>query len=162
MLILSAMGLFNGLLAQDHEHKHDHSTDISDHGHALNEFGTGNYLTYLAGEQELAYSLHLHYLRSIEGSRFGIGTGFEQIFDEHRHRTLALIGTYRPFIPLTLSLAPGLLFPNKENPGIRFALHTEAVYEFELNQFHLGPALEFATSFDEYHLSLGLHFAFAF
>jgi hypothetical protein len=63
---------------------------------------------------------------------------------------------------MILSLAPGILFGTADNPGIRFALHAEIVYEFEISHFHLGPALEFATAFDEYHLGVGLHVAYAF
>lgn len=149
-------------MAQDHEHNHDHDNSKQHHEHPKNEFGLGNYLSYLAGEQEFAYSLHIHYLRSFEESRFGAGLGYEQIFDEHRHRSLIIIGAFRPASPLVLSLAPGILFGNLENPGIRFTLHAEAVYEFEIGNFHLGPALEFATTFDEYHIGVGLHVAFAF
>lgn len=148
------------LNAQDHDHDHNHGSHH--HEHPGNEVGLGNYLSYLAGEQEIAYALHIHYLRSFEGSRFGAGLGFEQIFDEHKHRSMTLIGSFRPWSSLILSLAPGILFGTQEDPGIRFALHTEAVYEFEIGHFHLGPALEFATSFDEYHIGIGLHFAYTF
>lgn len=148
------------LHAQHHDHDHDHSHHL--HEHPKNEIGLGNYLSYLVGENEIAYAIHVHYLRSFEGSRFGAGIGYEHILDEHRHRSLTVIGTFRPASPLVLSLAPGILFGTQEEPGIRFALHTEAVYEFEIGHFHLGPALEFATSFDEYHIGIGLHFAYAF
>jgi hypothetical protein len=148
------------LNAQHHEHDHDHS--LHPHEHPKNEIGLGNYLSYLAGENEIAYALHIHYLRSFEGSRFGAGIGYEHVFDKHRHRSLTFNGTFRPASPLVLSLAPGILFGTQEEPGIRFALHTEAVYEIEIKQFHLGPALEFATTFDEYHIGIGFHFAFTF
>ena len=148
------------LMAQDHKHDHDHS--LHHHAHPKNEIGLGNYLSYLAGEQEVAYSLHIHYLRSFEESRFGAGVGYEQIFDEHKHRSLTIIGTFRPTSPLVLSLAPGILFGTQEDPGIKFALHTEAVYEFEIYIFHLGPAIEFATTFNEFHIGFGLHLAVAF
>ena len=151
---------WHDLKAQHPEHDHDQSQH--QHEHPKNEFGFGNYLTYLAGEQEIAFALHIHYLRSFEHSRFGAGIGYEQIFDEHKHRSLTLIGAFSPVSPLILSLAPGVLFGTEENPGIRFALHAEVVYEFEIGNFHLGPALEFATTFDEYHIGLGLHIAFAF
>ena len=151
-----------GLFAQYYEqtdhpvHSHHH------HEHPKNEIGLGNYLSYLAGENEFAYGLHIHYLRSFEDSRFGAGMGYEQIFDEHRHRSLTVIGTYSPITPLILSLAPGILFGNQDNSGIRFALHTEVIYEFEIKNFHLGPALEYATTFSESHISIGFHFAFTF
>ena len=147
------------LRAQHKEHDHDHNHH---HDHPKNEIGLGNYLSYLPGEGETAYALHIHYLRSFEHSRFGAGIGYEQIFDEHNHRSLTIIGAYRPISPLVLALAPGILLGTEEEPGIRFALHAEAVYEFELGHFHLGPALEFATTFEEYHIGVGLHIAYAF
>jgi len=154
--------LLNGsvILAQDHEHDHD----LSDHNHVHpnNEIGLGNYLSYLAGEKQVAYGLHIHYLRYFMESSFGAGIGYEQIFDEHGHRSLTLIGTYKSDFPLILSLAPGILFGNPEIPSVRFVVHTEAIYEFEIGQFHLGPALEFATTFEEYHIGMGIHAAYAF
>jgi hypothetical protein len=147
------------LWAQDHDHDHDHNHF---HEHSKNEIGLGNYLSYLAGEKEFAYSMHIHYLRFFNESRFGAGMGYEQIFDEHGHRSLTVIGTYSFSSPLILSLAPGILFGNTENPSAAFVLHAEAVYEFEIGLFHIGPALEFATSFDEYHIGVGVHFAYAF
>jgi hypothetical protein len=165
-LILGLLLFLTGpiILGQDHEHDHEHDYEHSSahHEHPKNEIGFGNYLSYLAGEQEFAYSMHIHYLRFFEESRFGAGMGYEQIFDEHGHRSLTIVGAFRPPCPLVLSLAPGILFGTEENPGSRFTLHAEAVYEFEIGHFHLGPALEFASTFDEYHLGVGLHVAFAF
>ena len=142
----------------EQDHKHNHNS----HEHPKNEIGVGNYLSYLSGEQEIEYGLHLHYLRSFEASRFGMGIGYEQIFDEHKHRTLGIVGTYSPMARLILALTPGILFASEESQVFRFVLHTEAVYEFDINNFHIGPALGFATSFEEYHLSIGLHMAIAF
>jgi len=146
--------------AQDHDHDHDHSHHH--HVHPKNEIGLGSYLSYLAGEKEFAYSMHMHYLRFFNESRFGAGIGYEHIFDELGHQSLTVIGTYQFESPLILSLAPGILFGNPENPDARFVMHAEAIYEFELGHFHIGPALEFATTFEEYHIGLGIHVAFAF
>ena len=143
--------------AQSKVHNHE-----NEHVHAANEIGVGNFLSFQVGEQEFAYGLHIHYLRAIENSRFGFGFGYEQIFDEHKHRTLGLIGTYRLSLPIILSLSPGILLPNQGNQDFRFALHSELVYEFEIDRFHLGPTLEFATTFEEYHIGIGLHFAYTF
>lgn len=149
--------LFSMNLSAQH-HDHDHPP----HEHPLNEIGIGNYLSFLAGEQEFAYSLHIHVLRFFEGSRIGAGLGYEQIFDEHRHRSLTMLGAFRLSSPLVLTLGPGILFGTQENPGNRFTMHAELVYEFEIGHFHLGPALDFATTFDEYHIGAGLHVAYAF
>ena len=158
-VLFSTYLIDNSLMAQDHDHLHDlHDPNE----HAANEIGVGNIISYLTGEQQFAYSLHFHYLRSIKNSRFGFGFGYEQIFDEHKHRTLGIIGSFRPISHLNLAISPGILFPNKENPGIRFAFHSEVGYEFELGPVHLGPMLEFATTFEEVHLGAGLHLAYTF
>jgi hypothetical protein len=162
--LMCAVLILNGsaVLAQDHDHDHDHDHSHHHHEHPNNEFGVGHYLSYLAGEKEFAYSLHIHYLRFFSESRFGTGIGYEQIFDEHGHRSLTIIGTYQFASHLILSLAPGILFGNPENPTARFVLHTEVIYEIEIGNFHFGPALELATTFEEYHIGLGIHMAFAF
>ena len=148
------------LLAQEHEQDHDHNDH--QHMHPKNEIGLGNYLSYLPEENELAYSLHIHILRFFNDSRMGAGIGYEKIFDEHGHQSVTIVGAYRLSSPLVLSMAPGILFGNPEHPEARFVMHVEAVYEFQLGSFHLGPALEFATTFAEFHLGAGLHVALAF
>ena len=130
--------------------------------HAKNEIGFGNYLSYLAAEKQWTYSLHIHYLRFFDDSRMGAGIGYEQLFDEHGHQSVTIMGAYRLSSPLVLSMAPGILFGNPEHPEARFVMHVEAVYEFQLGSFHLGPALEFATTFEEFHVGAGLHVALAF
>ena len=156
MLFLSGPAL----LAQDQKHDHDHNDHH--HVHPKNEIGFGNYLSYLAGEQQVAYSLHIHFLRFFSESRLGAGIGYERIFAGHKHQSFTVVGAYRFASPLVVTLAPGVLLGNQDHPEARFVLHMEAVYEFEIGNFHLGPALEFATTFDEYHVGLGIHVAFAF
>jgi hypothetical protein len=146
----------NNIIGQSNHADHDH------HHHPKNELGLGNYLVYLAGEKELSYGLHVHYLRTIEDSKFGVGLGFEQIFDEHDHQTLGIIGSYRPIYPLVISISPGILFQGGERSTVNFALHAEAVYEFEINNFHLGPAMGIGYASSETHISFGLHFAYGF
>jgi len=161
-LLMCLMLFLSGpaLLAQDHNHDHDQSDH--QHVHPKNEIGLGNYLSFLAGENQWAYSLHIHYLRFFEETRLGAGIGYEQIFDEHGHQSVTVVGAYRLSSPLVLSVAPGILFGNPDHPEARFVMHLEAVYEFQLGSFHLGPALEFATTFEEYHVGAGLHVALAF
>ncbi|MCF8378685.1 MAG: hypothetical protein K9H49_03855 [Bacteroidales bacterium] len=158
VLIISLIIFSNNLTAQSHDDHDDHD----DHEHPMNEIGIGNSLSYLAGEQKYAYGLHIHLLRAIEHSKFGYGLGYEQIYDEHKHRTLGIIGSYRPISPLMVTVSPGVLFPNEENAEYNFALHSEIVYEFEIGSFHIGPALEFATTFEEYHIGAGFHVGFGF
>jgi hypothetical protein len=148
---------FCGVLsAQNHEHGEAH------HEHPKNEIGLANHLVYLTHDKEFAYGLHIHYLRAFQGSKFGTGLGYEQIFADHSHLTLGVIGSYRPVEHLYFQLSPGIAFIDTENPAVRFALHLETTYEFELNHIHLGPALGFAYNSEEYHVSLGLHLAYGF
>ena len=158
IVILSLFLFDNNVIAQVNDnHDHDHH-----HEHGANEIGVGNLISYLVNEQEYAYGLHVHYMRSVKDTWFEYGIGYEQIFDEHQHRALGVIGSYRPLPQLILSVSPGILFPNQEHSGIRFVFHTEAAYEFEMGPFHLGPLLDFATTFKELHIGAGLHLGFTF
>jgi hypothetical protein len=38
----------------------------------------------------------------------------------------------------------------------------ETAYEFEIKNFHVGPAFEFAYDPEDFHISLGLHCGFGF
>jgi len=144
------------LSAQEHEHTEAH------HEHPKNEIGLANHLVYLAHDKEFAYGLHIHYLRAFQGSKFGAGLGYEQIFADHSHKTLDVIGSYRPVDHLYFQLSPGIVFIGAEDPAVRIALHLETTYELELNHIHLGPALGFAYNSEEYHVSIGMHLAFGF
>lgn len=154
-----ALCLFStSLLAQSHEHgDHEH-----DHMHPTNEIGVSNNLVFFVGEQEYAYGFHIHYHRAFKESKLGAGLGYEQIFDDHNHKTLGLIGSYRPISHLLLHLSPGFLFTSEEGSGIKFTMHAEASYEFEVGHLHFGPAIGIAHSAPEYHLSIGLHIAYGF
>lgn len=155
-LLVAVILVFGGsLLAQNTIHK-DH------HHNFKNEIGMANSPVYFAKEGELAYGLHLHYVRKIKESKFGIGLGYERIFDEHKHNTFGIVGSYRPIDHLAIQLSPGITFEDHESEHINFAMHIEAVYEFELGQLHLGPLLEFAYDPEDYHISLGLHIGYGF
>lgn len=164
-LVLALSIMFSLVIAsnaQTHAHEHNHGQHDHHHEHPANEIGIGNFVSYLTGEQELAYGIHLHYLRAIKGSRFGYGIGYEQIFDEHIHRVAGIIGSYRLTPNIIITLSPGILFPNQENPKSSFVVHSELVYEFEIGPFHLGPTIELATTFEELHLGAGFHVGLAF
>ena len=68
LLILIGQNLF----AQDVE-------EIEHHHHHHNEIGIANAPVYFVNEKELAYGLHIHFLRTISHTRFGIGLGYERI-----------------------------------------------------------------------------------
>lgn len=159
--LLAILFMYYGqaILAQDHEHdEHAHQGHI----HPKNEIGIANNLTYLGNEGELAYGLHLHYMRNIGESPFGYGLGYEQIFDDHLHRNLSIIGSYTPGKHLFLTLSPGITFIGREKPEKTFALHLEATYEYEIGNIHIGPVAGYSISGHGYHISLGLHLAYAF
>lgn len=127
-----------------------------------NEIGIANSPVYIINEKEFAYGLHAHYIRNLKETRFGIGVGFERIFDEHKHNTIGVILSYAPVEHLAVSLSPGIVFNDSNASDLHFGLHFETLYEFELGIYHIGPVAEFAYSADDYHVSLGVHFGFGF
>jgi hypothetical protein len=134
---------------------------IDNHEHHKNEIGIANSPVYFIKEKVFAYGLHFHYVRNIPKSKFGLGVGYERIFDEHKHNTFGLVGTYRPIENLSFNVSPGLTFEDG-NKTANFALHLETSYEFEINAFHIGPAFEFAYDPEDFHISLGLHIGYGF
>jgi hypothetical protein len=127
-----------------------------------NELGISNAPVYFLKEKVFAFGLHLHAVRFIKNSKFGIGLGYEHIFDEHKHTTIGFVAAFRPLKRLTLNLAPGITFEGDHKDELNFAVHAEAAYEFEIGNFHLGPAAEIAYDPEDIHLSLGLHIGFGF
>lgn len=139
-----------------------HSDEKGEHHvHHKNEIGIANSPVYFVKEKVFSYSLHIHYIRYISDSKFGIGLSYERIFDEHKHSTYGIVGTYSPIERLSFNISPGLTF-EADNPDGSFALHLECSYEFEFHDFHLGPALEVAYDPEDYHISLGLHIGYGF
>jgi hypothetical protein len=150
------------------EDSHDHSDDEHYHDHVEkpNELGIAFAPVYFLNEEEFAFGLHIHYIHTIGESKFGIGAGYEKIFDDHGHNTIGVVFSYRPLDPLSFNFAPGLTFESSPGPmeeqETNFAFHLESTYEFEVGGLHIGPALEFAYDPEDIHISLGLHVGFAF
>lgn len=139
----------------------DHIGD--EHDEHKNEFGIANAPVYYLKEKEWAYGFHAHLTRNIKETPFGIGLGYERIFDEHRHNTFGIVGTYRPIHQLSINVAPGITFEDVQ--GVReanFALHLETAYEWEIGNLHIGPVAEIAYDPEDYHFSLGLHIGYGF
>lgn len=141
-------------IGEEDEHAH--------HTHHKNEIGVANSLVYFVNEESFHYGLHAHYIRNIGESKFGLGLGYERIFDEHKHNTVSFVGAYRPVERLYLVVSPGVTFEESDYSNPRFALHLEGSYEFELGSFHIGPAVEFAYDPEDYHISIGLHVGYGF
>ena len=140
----------------------DHTYVDNNHSHYRNEFAMSNNLVFVGMDKEFFYGVHLHYLHNIGETKFGSGLGYERIFDEHGHNTISVAGSCRPFHELVLMISPGITFEDHWDKQIDFSIHLEAGYEFEINQFHLGPVLGFAFIPGDYHISLGLHLGCGF
>ncbi len=132
------------------------------HEHRKNEIGIANAPVLFVKEKVFSYGLHLHYIRHIKGSKFGIGAGYERIFDKHGHNTFGLVANYIPIDKLRLIVSPGITFEDENHNSPEFALHLETSYEFEIKSFHLGPVFEFAYDPEDFHISLGLHLGIGF
>jgi hypothetical protein len=133
-----------------------------DHDHHNYELGVANSLVYFAGEKEFAYGLHIHLVRNIKHSKFGVGLAYERIFDDHKHNTIGVVGSYNPLKSWYINIAPGITFEDSEPSVLKFAFHAETLYDFNIGKFHIGPLLEFAVDSEDYHFSLGLHIGFGF
>ena len=155
--ILYAFLLLTGLTASAQsedghsEHHHNHR----------NELGIAASPVYFVNENEASFGLHVHYVRMIGDSKFGIGAGYERIFDDHEHQTFGILGAYRPVDRLLLSVSTGIS-KEKHSPENNFAVHFETSYEFEAGDFHLGPAFEIAYDEEDVHISLGVHIGLGF
>jgi len=132
----------------------------SDHHH--HEIGIGISPVYFVKEKVLSSGLHVHYQYNLPDTKFGVGAGFERIFDTHKHNTFSLIFSYRPVDQLSFSISPGLASENNEFDKSHLAMHFETAYEFEIHNFHLGPVFEIAADKEDLHISLGLHLGFGF
>jgi len=155
-LVLTTIFSLN-LIAQTKENQ---DKKLSHENHQ-SEFGIAFSPVYFVKEKDIAFGMHVHYVHNISSSKVGLGLAYERIFDQHKHNTFGLEAIYRPVEELSLSLSPGLTFEeNNSKPVI--ALHFETSYEFEIGEFHLGPAFEFAIDREDIHLSLGVHLGFGF
>ncbi len=145
------------IAAQDHEHDHQHNH------HYDYEFGISNGVVYNFTEKHLAYGAHVHFIKSIgQSHKFGIGLGYERIFDHHQHNAFNVIFHYRPLEPLSLNFAPGVSWLSTEKKSAKPAMHLEGLYEFELGRFHIGPIIGIGFNTEDLHTSVGLHLAISF
>lgn len=159
IVLIISFSLFP-FIAFSQSDQHD-SHDIHHHDHHNNEISIANsFVTYLQGD-ETAYGLHVHYVRNLSDSPFGVGMSYERIFDEHKHNTIGIVASYRPVERFALSLSPGIAFEDSGSHS-SLALHIETTYEFPLGDFHIGPLVEFAIDKEDQHLSFGIHVGLGF
>ena len=160
LFLILFIALGTTLIAQDDHDKH--GADGMHESHHKNEIGVANAPVYFVKEKIFSYGLHFHYVRTLGDSKFGLGLGFEQIFDEHKHKTFGPVFSYRPYEEWSLNVSPGLTFEESQSSEMNFAIHIETSYEFEVKNFHFGPVLEFAYDPEDIHISLGLHIGYGF
>lgn len=134
---------------------------VHEHAHSKNEFGIAHSSIFFVKEKAFAYGAHLHYLRYFPESKFGLGLGYEKIFDEHNHNIAGIIFSYKPYEKLSLAVSPGIAFEEKFSE-LSFAVHFETTYELEFKHFHFGPVLGIAHDSKDLHLSLGVHLGYGF
>ena len=146
---------------EDHD-DHDEEEHFAHHDHHVHEIGIGIMPVYFVKEKEFTKGIHAHYIYNIPHSKFGLGLAYERIFDEHKHRTYALVASYRLVEKLNISISPGIAYEEEEELISSFAIHTEFLYEFEFDHIHIGPLLEFAYDQEDFHISLGVHFGMGF
>lgn len=135
--------------------------DQDTHDSHKNELGIATSPVYFPKDQELAFGLHLHYVHTLFMSKFGLGLGYERIFDKHAHNTFGIVACYKPIEKLSLNISPGLTFEGQNNTA-NLSVHLESSYEWEIHDFHFGPVLEYAYDPFDYHLSIGMHFGYGF
>ena len=137
-----------------HNHNHSHN----------NEFGIAIGIVPGHEDEDDNIGLHLHYIKGIgEHNNFGIGISLETIFDEHKHNSVSIIGTYHFDNGFTIAYAPGILFSEHDGETeTEFTQHFEFYYEFELEDFHLGPQFDIGYEDGEIHYMLGVHFGIDF
>jgi hypothetical protein len=155
-ILFSIFLLFSVCVSAQKNHNHE------DHVHAdLHKYhiGVGGTATYLKGESGFAPGAHLHFIRQFgHQNRWGLGLGYEAIFDEHKHSGVNLLLNYHLLEHLSVNIGPGILFSEHDGENERKpAFHTEAVYEFNVGKFHIGPMAGFGLDKEETHFSVGVH-----
>lgn len=141
------------LAAQEHVHNVEHD---SEHHH-VHEIGVSVAPVYFTKAEEYSVATHFHYTYNFPHTKFGLGLGYERIFDEHKHNFVGLELSYRILHPLSLSFSPGLSFEDEHSDEKEFAFHFETVYEIEFGSFHLGPVMELSYHPEDLHISFGVH-----
>jgi hypothetical protein len=155
-ILLFISGLISlAVFSQEQNHEHNHHPEL--------EFGLSNGLVYNTTEKEAAYGIHVHIIKTVgKSDKFGLGFGYEAIFDEHKHNAASFIFLYRPIEHLSFNFAPGISWLGTESNSFKPAMHFEGLYEWELGNFHLGPLVGIAFNTEDFHVSTGIHLAIGF
>lgn len=157
------------LIAQHDDHNlHDHEEGEKNHDHLhTNEIGISLAPTYYIQEGSMAFGAHGHYVHRMGTSRFGLGIGFEAVFDDHKHRTLGAVFQWSPGLATHIAISPGVVQETHVEAGqaekeYHWALHLEIVREFNVGKIDIGPFFEFALEEEGQHIGLGIHIGLPF
>lgn len=156
ILLFTMFFSFNSYSQQINEHEHEH-----DCTHHANEIALAGTYVYFPSEKAYAPGLHLHYVKYLPGTKFGLGLGYEKIFDEHSHNTFGIIGSYRPTDKLAFMLSPGITLATHDKTA-RFSAHFETTYEFVYKTIHFGPVVGIGWDGEDYHIGAGVHAGIGF
>jgi hypothetical protein len=117
---------------------------------------------YNVHEESAFLGLGLEYERLLPvwNKSLGVGVAAEMVFDEHKHYVVSLLTCFHPVRPLTLSVAPGVMFIDQNGFESRAAVHFGAEYEFEVGRVSLAPTVELGLAGEDVHLMLGVHIGF--
>ena len=139
------------------------SGHIHNHSHE-NEFGIAIGIVPGHDGEDDNIGLHLHYVKGIgEHNDFGIGLSLETIFDEHKHNSVSIIGTYHFKKGFTIAYAPGILFSEHDGKSeTKFTSHIEFYFEYELDKFHIGPQFDVGIEERDLHYMFGIHIGIDF
>jgi len=138
--------------SQDHQHDHDHSE-------AHNELAIGVGLALISENPGASPTLHFHAIKGIL-PKFGVGLGYEIIFGDELHQSIAAMASIKPIGHLDLNIGPGVVLPYEDEP-LALLIKTEAAITFRVtDHLHAGPVLDMAWSEHGFHLITGLHVGF--
>ncbi len=162
IIVISVIGLFNGIMLQAQEHGHEH---------LRNEIGISGGVLYSFEHHIWGGGVHLHYFRTLNlHSKWSLGGGIEQAWVDGSHFNVGAGGKYQPFDRLSIGVMPGVtFFSHQEHDGqesqgkAKFTFHFELTYEmFHWEKFHAGPTLEYSWVKDDSHIMVGIHAAYSF
>jgi hypothetical protein len=153
-LILASVLTFNAY-GQSSSHEHE------EHKHHIG-FLIGSVYNINEEKNMLGLGFEYEYVLPFWNGLFGIGLASEAVFDEHKHYVFSLLIPVHPTRELTLFVAPGIMFIDKEEIERHFAIHFGAEYEFDMKIFFLAPEFEIAFAGDDIHIMFGIHIGFGF
>lgn len=88
-----------------------------------------------------------------------LGVAGEVIFAEHEHYALMGLVSVYPWRGLVLSAGPGIEWAEHEGEWeSEYSTHVEAVYVFDVGEWHVGPFVDYSWGDHGEHFTTGIHF----